>query len=126
MKKMSIILASMFIGLMVGMSLAPAVDAQAINVIETACQSANGANEVCKNKDNDLNTTIKDVINLMLYGVGIISVVAIIIGGIYYTMSTGDQGKIQNAKNTILYAVIGLIVAIMAFAIVNFVVANIG
>lgn len=124
MKKISIIIATMFIGLMVGISLAPA--AEAINVLDTACQSANGANEVCKNKGDDLNTTIKDVINMLLYGVGIISVIAIIIGGIYYTMSTGDQGKIKTAKDTILYAVIGLIVAILAFAIVNFVVENIG
>lgn len=111
-------------GLMVGVSLAPAVGA--INVLDTACSSANANNEVCKNKGDDLNTTIKDVINMLLYAVGIISVIAIIIGGIYYTISTGDQGKVKTAKDTILYAVIGLIVSIMAFAIVNFVVANIG
>ena len=45
----------------------------------------------------------------------------IIYGGIQYTTSAGDSGKVTNAKNTILYAIVGLIVSILAYAIVNFV-----
>jgi hypothetical protein len=46
----------------------------------------------------------------------------IVLGGIRYTTSNGEASQVKGAKDTILYAVIGLIVAIMAFAIVNFVV----
>jgi hypothetical protein len=42
-------------------------------------------------------------------------------GGLRYIMSGGDSKKITDAKNTILYAIIGLIIAVLAFAIVNFV-----
>lgn len=83
-----------------------------------------GSSKVCGNKGSTspLFKTIKNIINLMLYAAGIIAVVMIIIGGISYALSSGDQSKITSAKNTILYAVIGLIVAALSFAIVNFVV----
>ena len=47
-------------------------------------------------------------------------------GGIKYTTSAGDTNKVTSAKNTIIYAVIGLIISIMAYAIVNFVIGQIG
>ena len=53
------------------------------------------------------------------------SVIMLIYGGIQYVLSTGDSGKVTNAKNTILYAVVGLIVAILSYAIVNFVLTSI-
>ncbi len=65
---------------------------------------------------------VKDVINWMLYAVGIIAVIMLIWGGIMYATSGGDTTKVGNAKNTILYAIIGLLVSIFAFAIVQFVV----
>ena len=55
-----------------------------------------------------------------------IAVIKIVIGGIRYATSGGDSTQIQAAKNTILYAVVGLVVAIMAFAIVNFVLGAFG
>lgn len=61
------------------------------------------------------------VVNVLLFLIGAISVIMLIIGGIRYTISNGDQGAVTSAKNTILYAIIGLIVAIMAYAIVGFV-----
>lgn len=61
------------------------------------------------------------ITNTVLYIVGIISVIMLIWGGLRYIMSGGDSKKITDAKNTILYAIIGLIIAILAFAIVNFV-----
>ncbi len=74
----------------------------------------------------DLSTTIKTAINLLLYVIGILAVVMLIVGGFKYTTSSGDPGKVDEAKKTILYAVIGLIVAILAFAIVNFVATQFG
>ena len=48
----------------------------------------------------------------------------LIIGGIRYTTSNGDQQAVQNAKNTILYAVVGLVIATLAFAAINFVIGS--
>ncbi len=68
----------------------------------------------------------KTVINVLLFLIGAISVIMIIYGGIRYVTSGGDQGAVTSAKNTILYAVVGLVVAILAYAIVNFVVGAFG
>lgn len=65
--------------------------------------------------------SITRITNTVLYVVGVISVVMLIWGGLRYIMSGGDSKKITDAKNTILYAIIGLIIAVLAFAIVNFV-----
>ncbi len=64
---------------------------------------------------------VKKVVNVMLYAIGIIAVVMIIFGGIKYSTSAGDSNKVTLAKNTLLYAVVGLVVAIFAYAIVNWV-----
>lgn len=68
---------------------------------------------------------VKNIINTMLVVLGMIAVIMIVIGGIRYTTSNGDSSQTKAAKDTILYAVVGLVVAIMAFAIVNFVVGRI-
>lgn len=66
------------------------------------------------------------ITNTVLYVVGIVSVVMLIWGGLRYVISGGDNKKVTDAKNTIMYAIIGLIIAILAFAIVNFVINAIG
>ena len=65
----------------------------------------------------------KQVTNTILYIVGIIAVIMVIFGGIKYVVSGGDSKKVTDAKNTILYAIIGLIIAFLAYAIVNFVIS---
>ena len=85
-------------------------------------KQCNSQSEVCKGTgENALFGLIQKIINLLLIVIGIIAVIMIIIGGIKYTTSNGDQAQVTSAKNTILYAVVGLVVAIMAYAIVNFV-----
>lgn len=64
--------------------------------------------------------------NTILYVVGVISVIMLVWGGLRYILSGGDNKKVTDAKNTILYAIIGLIIAVLAFAIVNFVLNAIG
>ena len=64
---------------------------------------------------------ISIVTNLLLGIAGSIAVIFIIVGGIQYATSAGDDGRVQSAKNTILNAVIGLVITVMAYAIVNFV-----
>lgn len=68
---------------------------------------------------------IANVANILLFIVGAIAVIMIIISGIRYVVSQGDSGAVKSAKDTILYSVIGLIVAIFAYAIVNFVITNV-
>ncbi len=67
------------------------------------------------------DATVGTALNVVFGIIGIIAVVMIVVGGVSYTTSQGDPGKIQKAKNTILYGIIGLVIALLAFAIVNFV-----
>ena len=73
----------------------------------------------------DLETTVKNVINIILYVIGIVAVVMMIFGGFQYITSAGDAAKVTKAKNTILYGVVGLVIAILAYAIVNFVIGKV-
>lgn len=82
-----------------------------------------GVNQAGGNQNStDLSTFVRSIINILLFVIGLIAVLMIIIGGLRYVLSGGDSNSTNAAKNTILYAVIGLVVAIMAYAIVNFVV----
>lgn len=75
--------------------------------------------------NEDPMTIVKNIINVAVAVIGIIAVIMIIIGGYQYATSVGDAGKVKNAKNTIMYGIIGLIIALMAYAIVNFVLSNV-
>lgn len=77
---------------------------------------------VPSNLANGDGSIIRRGINLMLYGIGILSVVMLIYGGFLYIVSGGQKEKVTSAKNTILYAVIGLLIAIFAYAIIHFVI----
>jgi hypothetical protein len=70
--------------------------------------------------------TLTDITNKILYAVGIVSVIMLIYGGFRYIISGGDKAKVTDAKNTILYAIIGLIISILAFAIVKFILGALG
>lgn len=67
------------------------------------------------------NSIFQRVTNILLFLVGAISVIMLIIGGIRYVISGGDQNQVTSAKNTILYAIVGIIVAFLSYAAVNFV-----
>lgn len=93
--------------------------------VDEACQgvASIGGGNAC-NSDADagrLSNFIKKIINILLFLIGAIAVIMIIIGGLRYVTSGGDQSQVSGAKNTILYAVVGLVIAVMAYAIVNFV-----
>jgi type IV secretory pathway VirB2 component (pilin) len=78
--------------------------------------------------DGDATTKVNDAVrlalNLFSAVVGIIAVVMIIVGGIKYITSGGDSGNVTSAKNTILYAIVGIVVAFLAYAAVNFVMSS--
>lgn len=78
----------------------------------------------CDNKagsETKVNSIIGNIVQVLLTAVGVISVIMIVIGGIMFILSSGDAQKAAKARNTILYAVVGLVVAVFASAIVNFV-----
>ena len=66
------------------------------------------------------------VADVLIFGVGAISVIVLIIGGLRYVVSAGNATQVQGAKNTILYAIVGIVVAIAAFALVQFVFQQLG
>ena len=59
-----------------------------------------------------------------MFLIGAVSVIMIIVGGFRYTTSQGDQAKLQTAKNTVMYSVIGLAIAIFGYAIISFVISS--
>lgn len=65
--------------------------------------------------------TFQQIADVLIFIVGGISVIMIIVGGLRYTISAGDQSKVTSAKNTVLYALIGVVLAFLSYAIVNFV-----
>lgn len=68
--------------------------------------------------------TFTTITNILLFIVGAIAVIMIIVGGMRYVLSGGDSTKVTAAKNTILYAIIGIVVAILSYAVVRFVIGN--
>ena len=67
----------------------------------------------------------KTITDILLFIIGAISVIMLIIGGMRYTVSGGDQSAVTSAKNTILYAVVGLVVAILSYAVIHFVINSV-
>lgn len=71
---------------------------------------------------DELLTVFRTISNTLILLVGAIAVIMLVIGGFRYVVSSGNPSAVEGAKNTILYAIIGIVVAILAFAAVNFVV----
>jgi hypothetical protein len=116
----SIIALVVGIGLVVSPTTFAADCTSAATCIGTGANTAGGSGQ-----NGDLGGLIKTVVNTLLYVLGAAAVLMIVIGGIRYVTSQGDPAHIKSAKDTILYSVIGLIVAILAYALVNFVVTNV-
>ena len=71
--------------------------------------------------ESRVNEIIRTVINIFSLIVGVVAVIMIIVGGLKYITSSGDSGNVTSAKNTILYAIIGLVIVALAQIIVRFV-----
>lgn len=119
----SLIVGSVFALVAVFSPLAPSASAAG-----SCAGGLTAANGVDCAKGNDVPDTLfgsgsifTNIVNVLLFVIGAISVIMLIIGGIRYTISAGDSGNVTAAKNTIMYALIGLAVAFLAFAIVNWV-----
>ena len=98
-------------------SLSGSVSAQVSKGIDTATTSEMKGKSI----DGDKGL-IKTVVNVLLWAVGVLSVIMIIFSGFRYITSSGDASKTKSSQSTLIYSVVGLIVAIMAWAIVNMVI----
>ena len=116
-----------FAGLLLVPVLALGISAVAGSV-DVSAQILNGLNSVnTGNGPTNLTGTggaFTTIVNVLLFIIGAVSVIMLIYGGIRYTTSGGNANSVTAAKNTIMYAIIGLVIAIFAFAIVNFVVGE--
>ena len=110
----------------------------ALAVAQSDIQSGlcGGANLQAPNKSGDctninddasegVNDTVNLIINIFSWIVGVVSVIMVIFGGFRYITSGGDAGSVTSAKNTILYAIVGLIIVALAQIIVKFVLGNV-
>jgi ABC-type Fe3+ transport system permease subunit len=95
--------------------------ANAQSSADIACEGISAAGADCGTGETEVTNTIKTVIGILLFVIGIAAVIGITIGAVRFTVSAGDQQAVASARNTIIYSVIGLIVAAMAYAIVNYV-----
>lgn len=92
-----------------------AADLQFQDSSSTSCEEAAGGS------GQQVNKLVGQIINIFSIVVGIVAVIMIIYGGFRYITSGGDSGNVTNAKNTILYAIIGLVIVALAQFIVKFV-----
>lgn len=116
--------------LALGLSLAaPVLDAAPVGAQSGADGGIRGGADSAQGEDQQADLfgeegIFKTITNVLLFIIGAISVIMLIIGGIRYTTSNGDSTAVTNAKNTILYAVVGIVVALLAYALVNFVITS--
>lgn len=78
----------------------------------------------CNNKGAGVDNVVHVVVNLISFAAGIAAIIMILISGFKYITSAGDSGKVGSAKNTLIYALIGIAVAVSAQVLVRFVVSN--
>lgn len=94
----------------------------ALNPLEETCNSSgSGSNPICQNQNQSAESLIGTIINVLLFIVGAVAVIMLIWGGIRYTTSAGNAAAVTSAKNTIIYSIVGLVVAFLAYAIVRWV-----
>lgn len=128
-KKLSLMVSSLVLVAGVALAVAP-LSAQAA----VSCDSGVGKGVALTGSDNNcidsgegegsLAGVIKNVINIFSIVVGAVSVIMIIVGGFRYIVSNGDSTAVTGAKNSILYAIVGLVIVLFAQVIVRFVLTN--
>lgn len=101
----------------------------ATKVFAQTSQLENSVNSVQQGANvggTTLTEYISLIINILLGIIGVVAVIMLIIGGFRYVLSAGNEKATSGAKDTILFAIIGIVVAVLAFAIVNFVIGGLG
>lgn len=132
MKKLRLLAVAMFAAIASVGSLAYGPIVSAADVQDKLCEGASlefGSGEDCTTSGDEatdkVNSTVTLVINIFSWIVGVVSVIMIIWGGFKYITSGGDSSNVTAAKNTILYAIVGLIIVALAQIIVKFVLGTV-
>ena len=127
MKKLAIsLLASLSLMFAVALPVA-AVDCNAANLsaadaLQCGANGASGNNDATsKTATDSVNNLLSTVLNLLSVVIGLVAVIMIIVAGFKYITSGGKEDSVKSAKNTILYAIIGIVVVVLAQVIVQFV-----
>lgn len=121
--KLKLIASTLCLAFVMLLAVPAAAHAAPVDVLNSCRADSNST--VCKGGGGGVFEILKGVINLLITIAGIVSVIMIIVGGIKYSTSGGDAKAISSGKDTIVYSVIGLVIAIMSFAIVNFILGKI-
>ena len=110
--------------LALGISLAtPVAQSVSASEIQNGANAAKG-DGVATDLFGGTGSVFTTITNTALFIIGALSVIMLIYGGICYTISSGDAKNVEAAKNTILYAIIGVVVSVLAYAIINFVISK--
>lgn len=91
-----------------------------------AAEMMKGADTTGTQGGQDVNQIIQTVVNVLFFILGAVAVIMIIWSGIRYVTSAGNATAVTSAKNTLIYSVVGLIVAMLAYAIVSFIIDALG
>lgn len=126
MNKIKLLLASFLTAISIGTLALPATVLVKAQGDALTCGTQLNLNATCEgivdeDEANRVNQTLERVVRIFQIVVGIISVMMIIFGGLKYITSGGETNGVKAAKNTILYAVIGLVIVAIAESIVQFV-----
>lgn len=126
----AIFLAAMAVGVLAVPVLAPSVAYASVSIEENICNGTNASTSgggVCGKTaaNTKVSQVMSNVINFFSLLVGIVSVVMIIIGGFRYTTAGGESSKITAAQQSIIFALVGLVIVAMAQFIVHFVLGKI-
>ena len=129
-KKLSFTLASILTIFTIGTAslglTVPTYAADSYNICSSnATDEVKRANGCDGSAKDGLPNAITNIVNSVIGAIGIVAVIFIVVGGVNYMASSGDATKVKKAKDTILYATIGLVICALAFAIVNFVIKSI-
>jgi len=104
-----------------GASDSPDIQGPLCNGTEFNFNTTSGTCTTVNNSGDKVTAIIKTVINIISVVVGVVAVIMIVFGGLKYITSGGESSNVSSAKNTILYAIIGLVIVAMAQFIVRFV-----
>ena len=92
---------------------------------QTVCQALDAGTD-CSSDPNgvSLNSVIGTIVNIFSFVIGVVAVIMIIVAGYRYVVSGGDSSKVSTARSTITYALVGIVIAVMAQGLVRFVLNN--
>ena len=116
--------------LMISLLLVQPVASAQDNVLNPLCDRAGGSSSVCRENNATRNESSNNnrllgvagtVLEIFSYVLGVTAVIVLIIGSVKFVTSAGDSAKVSSARNTVIYALVGVVVALLAQAIVLFV-----